>query len=135
MGFSILSHTADTGIEATGRSFAELMAELARGMFATMADFPKGAPTRVVVVEVEAESVEDLVVDVLSELIYTAETQDVLFYQFKVEGSTESVTVEAAGIPLDEAEQSGPPIKAVTYHDLIVEERPEGWYARVYFDV
>lgn len=135
MGFRILPHTADTGIEATASSFPDLMTELARGMFATVADLPERAPTASVLIELRADSVEDLVVDTLSELLYTAETRDVFWYRFRVEGTPEALTVEAGGVAIDEAEQTGPPIKAVTYHDLIVERRPEGWYSRVYFDV
>lgn len=135
MGFRILSHTADTGIEATAQSFTDLVVELARGMFGIVATPPPGTPTRSVAIEVEAPSVGDLVVDVLSELLYVSETEDVLLYQFRVEGSAGGVTVEAGGVPLSQVEQTGPPIKAVTYHDLIVEERPGGWYSRVYFDV
>lgn len=135
MGFRILSHTADTGIEATAPSFPDLLAELARGMFASMAVPSVDKPTRSVVIEVEAGSGDDLVVDALSELLYRSEIDDVLLHEFRVEGSTEMVTVEASGTPLRDTEQTGPPIKAVTYHDLVVEQRPEGWYARVYFDV
>jgi SHS2 domain-containing protein len=32
-------------------------------------------------------------------------------------------------------EPTGPPIKAVTYHAVVVEQREEDWLGRVYFDV
>ncbi len=135
MGFRVLSHTADTGIEATASSFSDLVAELARGMFAIMATPPPGRTTESVVIEVEAESVDELVVDVLSELLYRSEIEDVLLCEFSVEGSPRALTVRAGALPLSGAEETGPPVKAVTYHDLAIEDRPEGWYGRVYFDV
>lgn len=135
MSFRILSHTADTGIEATAPSFPDLLAELARGMFATMAIPTADGPTGSISIEIEAGSLVDLVVDTLSELLYRSEIEDLFLHEFRVKGSTKMVTVEASAIPRRHVEQTGPAIKAVTYHDLTVEQRPEGWYARVYFDV
>ena len=86
--------------------------------------------------EVESASIEDLVVDVLSELLYVSEVEDAVFCEFDVSVSDENTaTVVARGVPLAQAEVTGPPIKAVTYHDLVVEETPDGWRGRVYFDV
>jgi SHS2 domain-containing protein len=45
------------------------------------------------------------------------------------------IDVEAGGVPTPAVQAEGPPIKAVTYHGLVVEERDGGWFARVYFDV
>jgi SHS2 domain-containing protein len=38
-------------------------------------------------------------------------------------------------VPTKDVELTGPPIKAVTYHQLQVAETDEGWSATVYFDV
>ena len=46
-----------------------------------------------------------------------------------------AVSVKADGLSVDAVESVGPPIKAVTYHDLVVAQRGDGWYGRVYFDV
>jgi SHS2 domain-containing protein len=46
-----------------------------------------------------------------------------------------AVKVQAGGLLVDAVEPIGPPIKAVTYHELVVEQRDGVWYGRVYFDV
>ena len=75
-------------------------------------------------------------VDVLSELLYLSEVEDLAFGEFEVSVTNENrATIVARGVPLEKAEVSGPPIKAVTYHDLVVEETAAGWSGRVYFDV
>ena len=137
MSYRVLSHTADTGIEATGDSLSSLVTELATGMFSLVATIEPSAAVRWTKVRVESATPEDLVVDTLSELVYLSEIEDLVFCAFRVDSSPDAlaITVEAGGVPVAAVEPSGPPIKAVTYHRLVVEERGDGWYGRVYFDV
>lgn len=136
MPYEILSHTADTGIEATGANLPDLVRELARGMFGLMAApeaLPEGPQ---IAVEVSGADPEDLVVDLLSELLYQSEVEDLIFVDFEVELlGDQRLRVRAHGIPVSQVELTGPPIKAVTYHDVTIRETDEGWYGRVYFDV
>lgn len=137
MAHRVLSHTADTGVEATAGSLPELIHELAEGTFSLIAS-PRPSDARTwLELRVESPSVEDLVVDILSELLYAAEVNDVVFCAFSVavDLAANSVTVRAGGVPSGAVEAVGPAVKAVTYHDLVVEERDGGWYGRVYLDV
>ncbi len=124
-------------MEAEAGSLAALLEELAAGMFELMAEVDAEDAGRWLEVAVESATVEDLVVDSLSELLYRSEVEDLVFCSFRAETSPErlAATIRAGGVPAKEAEEMGPPIKAVTYHDLHVEERGDGWYGRVYFDV
>lgn len=133
----MLSHTADTGVEATARSLPALLQELLRAMFGSMADIERLSPHRWIDAAVEAATPPDLVVDTLSEALYWSEVEDLLLCDFAVEEGSggRSVELRMGGVPMKEAEPTGPPIKAVTYHGLVVEERADGWYGRVYFDV
>ena len=134
--YTVLSHTADTGIEATADSLSDLVHDLATGMFGLMANAALRQPDRLIEVSIEAVSYEDLVVDVLSELLYRSEVEDLFLSNFEVEvtGPT-SVNVRAGGVDAASVELAGPPIKAVTYHDVTVSRTDHGWYGRVYFDV
>lgn len=135
MPYTVLSHTADTGIEATAPTLEALISELAAGMFSLVArvDGPLEVEAKA---EVASPSTEGLVVDVLSDLLYLSEVEELVFAEFQVSVAVENTaTVLARGVSLEEAEVTGPPIKAVTYHDLVVEETADGWLGRVYFDV
>lgn len=135
MPYETLSHTADAGIEATSATFTGLVADLASGMFALMAEPGTGGASKIVVV-VSAADREDLVVDLLSELLYQSEVEDVLLGDFEVEQLRElELKVSARGVPLGEVQLTGPPIKAVTYHQVGVQQTKDGWRARVFFDV
>lgn len=136
MPFQILSHTADTGVEAAADSLAELIDQLATGMFASMAPIEPCPPASKVEIEIVAPTLEDLVADTLSELIYEAETEDLMLCGFhtRILGR-DRLRMTAGGVAVTEVELCGPPIKAVTYHDLTVTQGDGGWYGRVYFDV
>lgn len=134
--YIVLDHTADTGIEAKAGSLAELVESMATGMFELMADMSDCSPTESAALEVTAESDEDLVYEALSELLYESDVEGLLFCDFDVEVIGErSLAITARGIPSEDVELAGPPIKAVTYHDIEVNETEDHWHGRVYFDV
>ena len=136
--YKVLSHTADTGIEATAPSISTLIDELATGMFDLMATEAPCPPDVGVEVEVEvvAPTLEDLVVELLSELLYESEVQDLVLCEFETTmlGPTHA-RINARGVDISGVEVTGPPIKAVTYHAVVVDRRGENWLGRVYFDV
>lgn len=134
----ILPHTADTGVEAQADTFPDLIVELATGMFESMA--AKDPELFDLEDEIEVAVIgptrEDIVVEVLSELLYESEVENLFLYEFGATGvGTHGVKVKARGVPFSAVELTGPPIKAVTYHDLEVVETDDGFSSRVYFDV
>lgn len=137
MARASLDHMADTGLEATADDLPHLIEELANGMFELMAEVaPSPEGSKRVTTAVEAPSIEDLVVDSLSELLYLSETEGLHFCRIEVSLTGDrTVQIQATGIPTGEVELTGPPIKAVTYHQLEVSETDDGWSATVYFDV
>ena len=119
MVYRVLSHTADTGLEATAPSLGSLIEALATGMFELMARGNEAPRATSVEVTVDAETVEDLVVDCLSELLYVAEARGVTLDGFHVSATGGlAATIRCRATPWEEAEITGPPIKAVTYHGL-----------------
>jgi SHS2 domain-containing protein len=133
----VLPHTADTGVEAVADSLAALICELATAMFGLVAETLCESVEKWIEVRVESPTVEDLVVDALSALLSQSEVEDVFLCAFEVTMAPDAfaLTIRAEGVPTSRVEAIGPPIKAVTYHNLVVEETAHGWYARVYFDV
>lgn len=137
MSYRVLPHTADTGIEGTAETLDSLIAVMSQGMFELVGRCKASSPRRWLTLTIDAETVEDLLVDTLSELLYLSETEDLLLCDFRVsvEPGGRTAKVEVGGVRANAVEPAGPPIKAVTYHDLVVERRVGRWYGRVYFDV
>ena len=133
--YTIVAHTADTGIETRGGTLAEAIGNAAFAMFDLMYDLSSVPSTMPITFDSTGDSPPDLLVDVLSELLLRSETDDIVFSEFRVHDTEVGATVEAAGAPVGERELRGPPIKAVTYHRLRCRQAEAGWEIRVIFDV
>lgn len=136
MGFTLLDHTADIAVEATGETVEAIFAALGDGLAAAQCDEipPIGSRFELNVV---AESLEALLFDYLDELIYQRDVRAVLPTENRVTISEIngefSLSGSARGVPLDEV--AAREIKAVTYSEMVVERSRAGWYAYVVFDV
>jgi SHS2 domain-containing protein len=134
--FVEIDHSGDIGIEAWGADLAELIEQLTLGLFSLMC---RGNVEQTVErkLSVESQSLEDAVVDWLSEVIATVGTCGEVYG---------GVAVKSSGAYRIEGLLKGEPIrqekhrlrfdvKAATYHDLLVEPTDNGHHARVIFDL
>ena len=136
-GFRILDHTADVRLEAHGDDLSELFSNAARGMFAVIVTLDTVRPSKELLIEADADNLENLLVNWLSELLYLSATQGMLFSRFDIaQIDPQHIVAKAFGEPIDQTRHElYNEIKAVTYHDLKVEKLDHGWVARVLFDV
>ncbi len=130
--FEEIDHTADWAFRAYGRDLKELFENAAAALFALEGAVERPAEvTREV--QVQGIDYESLLVNWLGELLYLQETRHETYHRFSVHrlSPTElSARVEGASSgPLNKF------VKAITYHDLHVEQTPEGWVATVVVDV
>lgn len=132
----IVEHTADTGIEAEGSTVEQCFARAAAGMFAC---FTRGGgdDEETIEVEVQADSLPELLVAWLEELLYHAEVAGLVLHTFEViEVGQASLRARARGRRLrGDDEPTGAAVKAVTRHELTVERIDGRCRARVLFDV
>ena len=134
--YRVVAHTADTGIVARGATPAEAFENAAYGMFDLMFDLRRVGDGEECAVEAQGETAAELLVAWLSALLAEAEIRGLVFSRFAVDELGEGVVRGTArGAPAAGLELRGPPVKAVTFHDLAVERVPRGWRARVIFDV
>ncbi len=142
MTYELRDHTADIAVEATGPTLSATFAAVADGLTAASCDSVPGTGGDRFRVEVRAESREGLLFDYLDHLIYERDVREVLpadhdcqVLSPKDSGPGAAWTVEATarGVPLDRVEARE--VKAVTYSEMTLEPRDDGWYAYVVFDV
>lgn len=135
--YRILDHTADIGLEAQGSDPAQLFSNAARGMFAVIAAPDTVKPTQNLLVKVDADNLENLLVNWLSELLYLSATKRLLLCRFDIsEIDPQYIVAKVFGEPIDPSRHElYTEIKAVTYHDLKVAKVDQIWVARVLFDV
>ncbi|HXF36106.1 MAG TPA: archease [Actinomycetota bacterium] len=134
-GYEILEHTADVGIRARGGSLAEALEAAARGL-AELLGAAREGPGERRVLHLSAADPGALAVDLLNELLFLHETEGAGFGDVRVRrAGPADADVEVELVPLP-GEQEGVGVKAATYHQLAVEERPDGSVElRVFLDV
>ncbi len=136
-GFTLLEHTADVGIAATGDSLAEAFSWLAEGMFSLIVDPHTVRPREVRSFSVESHDRESLVVDWLNELIYQYEATGFLVKESRVTLTAGDSRLEAQcwGETADQARHHIlMVVKAATYHSLAVSHQDQ-WCIRIILDV
>lgn len=131
--------TADAAFEVEAPDLNSLFSESAQAMFGIMTDLSVIQPKSQKVIKLSADSSDRLLFDWLSELIYLKDKDKFLFSRFVVEikkSKEYELNAEVYGEPIDlEKHQPRADVKAITYHMFKVEQRGEGWYARVVVDI
>ena len=133
----LLDHTADVGIEVAGGSLAELFEALGEGLGQIICPLKLVSPERTIRIEVAADSVENLAVDFLSRLLYVIEVNRFLVHNVSVPCiGDKNVTADVAGETYDPARHEWTrEVKAVTYHQLKIEQDGDWWKGRIIFDL
>ncbi|MBI3112381.1 MAG: archease [Ignavibacteriales bacterium] len=136
-GYRILEHPADIGLEAHGKSLQEVFEYAGRGLMSIIVD-PAGIdPIEQRFLTLAASDRENLLVQWLSEILYLYDGQDFLIADVAIEHiSPTAIEAIVTGDIVDTRKhQFRMDVKAVTYHQLMVEEREDGCTARVFFDI
>lgn len=136
--FEILEHTAEIGVKAYGKDFAELFYNMTLGMFSLIVPLEEIQPVQTLSVTAQASDRERLLVAFLKELLYRFDVEGFLVCSVAVETLTDTqIQAKVTGETLDRHRHSvDKEVKAVTYCDLQVRHEPSGtWTAQVYFDI
>ena len=136
--YEYLEHTADMGLLVRGKNLPELLKNAAQGLLETMAVVDTIDETASIEIYLTAESVEELFVGWLDELIFRHETEEIFFKRADIHRCSEtevSATVYGESVNFDKHEVYTE-IKSVTYHQLEVRQKADGsWQAQVIFDL
>lgn len=134
MHFDEVEHTADWAFRARGQTLPQLFINAAFAMFVL-----EGAPpatkktTTPREIEVEGGDRETLLINWLNELLYIAEVDRQ--YPAAIEILEFAPPRLRARLELTAEERPDRRIKAATFHNLKVEQTPQGWEATVVVDV
>ncbi len=135
--FEELPHTADWSFRAFGRDLRELFANAAFAVFSMEGAVPAEAPSETHTIkryiEVTGIDYESLLVNWLSELLYSQESNRETYHRFIIqELSATTLKADVYGAPGIHIDKL---VKAATYHDLKIEQTKDGWQATVVVDV
>jgi len=135
--FEIIEHPADVGFLAYGATLEELFANAALAVM-TLACDPTGlGESESRAIRVSGADNESLLYGWLAEILALADAEQLFFRRADVQAvEPGQVRGVVFGEPYDKGRHhAGTYIKAVTYHQLKVEQTATGWRAQVYLDV
>lgn len=133
----ILEHTADVGVAATATSMEKLFEEVTLGLLGiTGASGSPSTATETVQIElVDGRDEAGLLVDWLSEILYLQDARDQVISSVEVSSVTPHEVRGRVSVAPRTGSLEGTPVKAVTYHQLVVEERDGVFTGQVFFDI
>ena len=135
--FEILDHTADIGLVIYGENLKALFENAGEAFFRLITDLRKVKRRTERRINIGGESLDRLMVDWLTELLYLHDVENLLFKGFKVESvGKDGLKAIVKGEPFREGIhviKTG--VKAVTYHRIEVRQEKGGWRAQVILDL
>ncbi len=136
-GHEQIEHTADQGVRIWGPTPEDVFREGARAFFRLMVDTSRAEPVEIVDFPIEGNDWADLLRNYLAELLYIFCADALVFCKFEFSELTETgLRATCSGEPYDPAKHPlETEIKAVTYHQLKMEQTDAGWEATVIFDL
>jgi SHS2 domain-containing protein len=137
--YRLFDHTADLGMEFFGDDALALFTHAGRALFEVMVSW-EGQTAEMLHphdVVVEGEDWADLMVNWLRELLYLFNGRRQLLQQLHIISlfPTELRATVTTEDFVEGRHRVNQEIKAVTYHQVAVEQNGDGWRARVVFDV
>lgn len=135
MAYEIVEHTADVGIRATAPTLSEAFRETTLGLLEITGTWmPNGGDA--IPLTFEGADAGSLLVDWLGEILYLEDAHDSLVSSVEVDHADDHrVSGSIRLTPRGDLDPEGTAVKAITYHQLAVEEGPDGWHITVFVDV
>ena len=135
--YVLLEHTADIGIKIVADHPRQLFATAADAMFDMITDLSRVEERQRHKVSIEGADWPDLMVNWLRELLFLWSARQMLIKRVRINAL--SAQHLAADLWYDDYDPVRhvvkEEIKAVTYHQIRVEQGVKGWEAQVIFDV
>jgi SHS2 domain-containing protein len=131
-GFPEVPHTADWAIRVWAPDQAALFVTAAQAMNSMAGIIPDDQQKVERTFEVSGQDAESLLVSFLSELVYLYENERLVFSEFDIQITGDHMTAKMTGHPILSINKV---IKAVTYHNLQIQNTPWGLVVEIVFDV
>jgi SHS2 domain-containing protein len=136
--YETFDHTADLGLRIRAADLNTLFVEAALALASVLVEdlSTVAATPRRLEVKLPPDDLDYLLFDWLKTLLYHFDVERLLFSRFEVTVDDKGLSAAAFGEPFDPARHElTHEVKAITYHDLKVEQTADGWLAEVIVDI
>ena len=131
-----MAHTADLGLWVEADGLVELFAAAVEALSLLMTKGPRQGDISWLPLELEAGDHAELLVQLLNEVVFRLDGEGLISVALEVAELGPGVLRGRLGVlPRAAGQRPGEPVKAVTYHQALVEPRGAGWRAQVIMDV
>lgn len=132
-GFREHAHTADWELEVWAPDLSSLLEQAARGMYALSGMRLQSGLSLIRSITLHGEDAESLLVRFLTELLWLEQEQGLGFADFSIQIDNQyNLQAELHGAAIANLDKE---IKAVTYHNLVVQTTQQGLWVTIVFDV
>ncbi|HRD23277.1 MAG TPA: archease [Candidatus Hydrothermia bacterium] len=136
MPYEILNHTADFGVRITGKTLEELFESGSQAIIDAMVEFKGHGAWKSIPYKDEAETLEDLLVDFLSEVIFRTVVEYKVFVKCQLVISEFTLDGVLYFEDFDPSiHRLKKEIKSVTYHNLSIKKTANGYETEIICDV
>ncbi len=138
--YKYLPHTADTKFRAYGKTLEEAFANAALAMTNVMVDTAKVKQKATKKIAAKGDDVQSLLYSFLEQFLILLDSKNFFLSAvkaIKIRSNNSSYELNAAAVGDDAAnyETVGPQVKAVTYNDMLVEEKKGNCMVQVVLDI
>lgn len=135
MSFEELDHTADFLFRCTGKTPDELFSAAASAMFSVMYECHDKEDVKKEI-NLASDSIDNLLIDFLSEILFISETEDIVFSKAAVNTKNNSLNAILAGEYFDKEKHSGgTEIKGISRSGVNIKKSGDNYQADIIFDV
>ncbi|MBT7902362.1 archease [Candidatus Woesearchaeota archaeon] len=127
--------TSDVIFEAYGKDLKEVFSNAAEAMSTMVCKLDQISPIKDIVIEVDGDSLEDLMVNWLSALLAYVDIEEMFFSKFLIVDINDThlkAIVSGESITPEKGETV---VKAVTYYQFKFEKTAEGYMTRISLDI
>lgn len=136
MSYQVIDVLGDVGLRAEGRSCEECFINAGLGLYSLITDLNLIEQKETKEFELSAETLEDLLVSFLNELIFIFDTSGFIGNSIEVDIENNIIKVKIHGEVFDtKKHERRLLVKAATYHNLVVKQENNHWIAEIIFDI
>ncbi|GAB6182849.1 archease [Thermodesulfovibrio hydrogeniphilus] len=136
MTYELIDIAGDVGLRITGDSIEELFINAGKGLYSLITEPSTIEAIETKAIEIKADSIEELLVSFLNEIIFLFDAYGFLGREIDVTIHDFTLKAKIEGEYFNPDKHEGKLLlKAATYHDLKIEKKDGKFSARVVFDI
>lgn len=136
MSYRAIDVAGDIGLRAEGKTLEECFVNAGLGLYSLITDINLIKPAQKSEISISEETLEDLLVSFLNELIFQFDAYGFIGREIKLELKEKSLKAEVYGESFNpEKHERKLLVKAATYHNLVLKKENDYWIAEIIFDI